>query len=235
MNVCNRSHRHRRLAGPQRRPLGDAEGVLFVQSSVLRLGAVRGGTRPALPTTTSGCARHRARSGPATLDQGPARSPCASAPASCHYRHLLATDGVGSVPAEIPQFTPVRFAITGDGIVRGEHWGVAVCDFCARSLHRPAAQVLIDVEGEAFSDPGRRPRALQTGTWGRRRKRGWELVPGDGDRDRAADHGPLAAGRRRRWTGPGRSTPGPFSRHQHRWHHRSTTDWVSSPSQPPRR
>jgi arylsulfatase len=67
----------------------------------------------------------------------------------------LLIDGEHAGSVEVSRFTPIRFAITGDGLQCGEHWGVPVVDAYrspARftgTLHR----VVVEVDGEPFVDP----------------------------------------------------------------------------------
>lgn len=153
VNVRNRSHTvTAELSGP----LGEAEGVLLVQGSVLGgwvLYVADGHLHYA--HNYVGLRTQRARSD-APLDPG-TRTLALRFERTAEHRgvaHLLA-DGVEVGAGEIPQFTPVRFAITGDGIHCGEHWGVPVCDDYRAPFRftGPLHRVLVDVEGAAFSDP----------------------------------------------------------------------------------
>ena len=49
----------------------------------------------------------------------------------------------------------MRFAITGDGVHCGEHWGEPVCADYRRPFRfsGPLHRVLVDVSGSPFSDP----------------------------------------------------------------------------------
>jgi arylsulfatase len=152
VNVRNRSHTVRAELSA---PLGHAEGIVLVQGSVLGgwvLFVADG--RLHYVHNYVGLEQHRVSSAP--LDPA-ARTLALRFERTGEHRgvaHLLADDReVGA--GEIPRFTPVRFAITGDGVHCGEHWGVPVCaDY--RMPFRftgPLHRVLVDVDGEPFADP----------------------------------------------------------------------------------
>ena len=152
VNVRNRSHTvTAELSGA----LGDAEGILLVQGSVLGgwvLFVADG--RLHYVHNYVGLEQQRAVSAP--LDPA-ARTLALHFARTGEHRgvaHLLA-DGVEVGAAEIPKLTPVRFAITGDGVHCGEHWGEPVCADYRRPFRfsGPLHRVLVDVSGSPFSDP----------------------------------------------------------------------------------
>jgi arylsulfatase len=67
----------------------------------------------------------------------------------------LLVDGEHAGTVEVPRFTPVRFAITGDGVQCGEHWGVPVVADYVRPFRFTGGlqHVTVWVDGDPHVDP----------------------------------------------------------------------------------
>jgi len=162
VNVRNRSHvvtAEVDLREPARGvPAGTPpEGILLVQGSVLGgWGLWLADGHLAYAHNLAGCELHQVRSDrPVPLD---ARTLGFRFDKTAEHAGdlTLLVDGEPAGRGRVDRFTPVRFAITGDGLQCGEHWGVPVAFGAYRSPFRFTAglhRVVVEVEGEPFHDP----------------------------------------------------------------------------------
>lgn len=161
-DVRNRSHRITAEVDLRAAPTGSAgataaEGVLLVQGSVLGgfvLYLADGHLHYA--HNLAGLELHQARSaGPVPPSARTLGMRFDKTAEHAGTATLLVDDAeVGRV--EVPRFTPTRFAITGDGLQCGRHWGRPVVEGAYTSpfaftggLHR----VVVEVDGDRWVDP----------------------------------------------------------------------------------
>ena len=161
VNVRNRDHAvTAELSGP----LGDAEGVLLVQGSVL------GGW---VLFVRDGHLHYAHNYVGLHLYAGRSDRPLDPAARTLGFRFAKTAEHAGVVTllcddaavgtVDVARFTPIRFAITGDGLHCGEHWGVPVCaDYRAPfPFTGPLDRVLVEVDGDPHVDPADAAHALR--------------------------------------------------------------------------
>ncbi len=160
VNVKNRSHRieaHVVVDG------AEAEGVLLAQGS--RLGGwclyVHDG-RLHYVHNRSAVETHHLQ-GAATLEPGPHVFVFDFTKTGEHRGHArLLADGQLVAEGGIDRFTPGRFSLTGAGVTCGYGNGLPVADDIDSPFpfHGIIDQVTVEVDGEAFVDPGEEAEAV---------------------------------------------------------------------------